>query len=240
MDGTGGHHGATTRRTAEAGDAAALRAILDQALFAVVSIDGDNRVTYMNPAAEALWRIGAAEVLGQNVRALVPAAIRDDHDRMVDRHRHTGQDRIVGHSRDVELERRDGTRVWVNLSLTKTPGPDGRLHYTAFLRDVTARRAALAAVGDALAAVGGASERIARYGLAVQELAERTNLLALNASIEAARAGEVGRSFAVVATEVRRLADSTRRAATDISAVISENRETFAAVQGTLARLSES
>ncbi|MGF1503280.1 MAG: methyl-accepting chemotaxis protein [Paracoccaceae bacterium] len=212
-------------------------AILDQALDAVVSIDGTNRIVYMNASAEKLWRISAAEALGQNVSLLVPTAIRNDHDRMIAHNRETGKDRIVGTSRDIELERRDGTRAWVNLSMSKVPMPDGSIGYTAFVRDIGDQRRALAAAEEAVRSVGAASDQIARHGEAVQELAERTNLLALNASIEAARAGEVGRSFAVVAQEVRRLADSSRAAATDIAAEVGEARANFAKVEAMLAAL---
>src|SRR5690606_14235073 len=76
----------------------------------------------------------------------------------------------------------------------------------------------------------------------INVIAERTNLLSLNASIEAARAGDAGRGFAVVAEEIRNLADRCARATADIAKIVRnvENvtREaTQAAVEG--ARLAE-
>lgn len=114
---------------------------LDQAIDAVVSIDDKNNVTFFNAAAERLWGIERAEVLGRNVKMLVPTAIQSHHDGYVNRNRDTREDRIVGTSREVELERRDGSKVWVSLSLSRVK-LGGRTHYTAFLRDITAQREA--------------------------------------------------------------------------------------------------
>ncbi len=110
--------------------------ILEQALDAVVSIDEHNNITFYNPAAEKLWGYSRDEVIGKNVKMLVPQAIQSEHDNYVNANRNTGKDKIVGTSREVKIERKDGSTLWGLLSLSRVKLHD-RTMYTAFLRDVT-------------------------------------------------------------------------------------------------------
>ena len=115
--------------------------ILEQAIDAVVNIDKDNNITFFNPAAEKLWGYSRDEVLGRNVKMLVPVEHQANHDNYVDSNRTSGVNKIVGTSREIEVPRKDGTTVWCELSLSKI-GQGSEASYCAFVKDITKERQA--------------------------------------------------------------------------------------------------
>ncbi|MGM0768889.1 MAG: PAS domain S-box protein [Pseudomonadota bacterium] len=123
--------------------------VLEQCLDAVVSIDEKNRITFFNDSAERLWGYSRKEVMGQNVKMLVPDDVKGHHDSHIERNRKGGEDRIVGTSRDVRMTRKDGSTVWVNLALNRIVS--GRsVTYTAFVRDITNERASREMINQTL------------------------------------------------------------------------------------------
>jgi methyl-accepting chemotaxis protein len=100
-------------------------------------------------------------------------------------------------------------------------------------REITKVADTMNSLSTVVSRLGSRSDEISGIVGAIKEVAEQTNLLALNAAIEAARAGEQGRGFAVVADEVRKLAERTADATIEIGRMIDSIRsEMMSAVSG--------
>jgi PAS domain S-box-containing protein len=118
-----------------------MRAILEGAVDAVITIDEHGVVESVNPAAERLFGYPAVELTGQNVTMLMPEPFRSGHDGYLTRYKTTGERRVIGIGREVRGLRRDGTTFHADLAVSEVQ-LDDRILFTGFVRDVTLRKQA--------------------------------------------------------------------------------------------------
>src|SRR5262245_14888034 len=118
---------------------ARLRSILDTGPDAIVTIDEMGIIESFSSAAVRLFGYAENEIIGQNVKVLMPAPYRDEHDGYLDRYRRTGEKHIIGIGRIVVGQRRDGTTFPLELAVGEVWIGKRRL-FTGFIRDITERQ----------------------------------------------------------------------------------------------------
>jgi PAS domain S-box-containing protein len=115
-----------------------LTAIFESAVDGIILIDAKGNILAFNPAAERLFGYRAADVLGQNVRLLMPSPDREQHDRYLTNYLETGIPRIIGTGREVRGRRKDGSTFPLHLSVGRTE-IDGQPAFTGILHDLSRR-----------------------------------------------------------------------------------------------------
>jgi PAS domain S-box-containing protein len=119
--------------------AAQLRAVVDTAVDGVILIDADGRILKFNPACEKLFRYQADEVIGQNVKMLMPEPYRSGHDGYIRNFVTTGEKKIIGIGREVIGRRKDGSTFPMDLSVGEAK-QDGSSIFVGVIHDLTDRK----------------------------------------------------------------------------------------------------
>ncbi len=122
-----------------AGREAHLRSILATVPEAMIIIDEQGIVTSFSATAAALFGYRPEEVVGRNVRMLMPEPYRAEHDGYLSDYLRTGEARIIGYGRLVQAVTKDGTVFPIELSVGEACA-NGRRIFTGFVRDLTSRQ----------------------------------------------------------------------------------------------------
>jgi PAS domain S-box-containing protein len=90
-------------------DESRLRTVVETAVDGVILIDAQGLIQMFNPACEKLFGYRADEVMGKNVKMLMPSPYREEHDRYLESFHRTGEKKIIGIGREVAGQRKDGS-----------------------------------------------------------------------------------------------------------------------------------
>ena len=119
-----------------------LEAVLAGMLDPVITIDDHGTVQTANLACAKVFGYRPEELVGENIKVLMPEPFHSEHDGYLAHYRSTGETGILGKTRQFPVVRKDGGRIQVELSVSRIELPDGPPVYCGSFRDVTARVAA--------------------------------------------------------------------------------------------------
>ncbi|MGE5159260.1 MAG: PAS domain S-box protein [Gemmatimonas sp.] len=116
-----------------------LQSIIDTIPEATIVIDENGVIQSFSAAAERMFGYAAAEMIGENVKLLMPAPYRDEHDAYLRRYLETGKRRLIGAGRIVAGQRKDGSTFPIELAVGEMWSGSHRF-FTGFVRDLTERQ----------------------------------------------------------------------------------------------------
>ncbi|WP_270088116.1 PAS domain-containing sensor histidine kinase [Sphingobacterium sp. SYP-B4668] len=158
-----------------------LKAIIDNAIDGIITIDNRGNVETINPAASSLFGYSPEEVIGSNVSLLMPEPDRSNHDGYIHNYQTTGKKKIIGIGREVRGRRKDGTTFPFRLAVSEVFYHDKSI-FTGFIHDLSKEKEA--------------EDKLLKHALELeQKISERTkDLIKTVSELEKAKA-EVSNSL---------------------------------------------
>jgi PAS domain S-box-containing protein len=117
-----------------------LKATFNTVMDALIVISEKGEIVTVNPATSKIFGYEAIEMIGKNIRMLMPNPYRDEHDDYLRKYRETGESKIIGSSREVLAKKKDGSEFPINLSISETK-INGVKMFVGSIQDLTARKA---------------------------------------------------------------------------------------------------
>jgi PAS domain S-box-containing protein len=142
-------HDLTAKKTAEREineKAIRIKAVVESAVDGLITIDEAGIIESFNPACERIFGYTTLEVIGQNIKMLMPEPYCGEHDGYLANYIATGEAHIIGSAgREVSGKRKDGSVFSMDLSISAFQLEDGR-HFSGIIRDITERKQTMTAL----------------------------------------------------------------------------------------------
>jgi PAS domain S-box-containing protein len=146
-----------------------LRAIVDNAVDGIITINERGIIETLNPATQAIFGYTVEELVGQNVKILMPEPYHREHDQYLRNYRVTGQKKVIGIGREVLGRRKNGTLFPLDLSVSEVQLGDRRI-FTGIVRNISERKRVEAERQKFVSLVENSSDFIAMASLSWQML----------------------------------------------------------------------
>ncbi len=118
-----------------------MRNLIDTVIDGIITIDEQGIIESVNPAAENMFDYMWSDLVGQNVKLLMPEPDRSHHEQYMHNYLTTSQAKIIGNIREVFGQRQDGSKFPIEISIAEVKRGEERL-FTSIIRDITARKEA--------------------------------------------------------------------------------------------------
>ena len=116
-----------------------IRAVMSTIVDGIIIIDEQGIIETVNPAVEQIFGYASSELVGQNVKMLMPVPYHGEHDGYLARYLETGEARIIGLGRELEGRRKDGSTFPLDLAVSQADVGNRRM-FTGVVRDITVRK----------------------------------------------------------------------------------------------------